>query len=177
MSGAPGRMDARETAAAVAVAVVWGLTFIAIKRGVAEIPPLMFSALRFLFAAVPAAFFLRPPKAAAWRVVAYGIVLGVGQFGLLFLAIRAGMPASLSAVVVQSQAFFTVALAAPLLGERPTPMQAIGGAVSLAGIVTMSIDRLGGASIGPFVMVVGGAFCWAIANVLAKGAARDGGGR
>ena len=47
-------MKARDVLAAVAVAVVWGLTFIAIKIGVGETTPLTLSALRFVFAALPA---------------------------------------------------------------------------------------------------------------------------
>jgi O-acetylserine/cysteine efflux transporter len=59
-------MTARDILAALSVAIVWGLTFIAIKIGVGEATPLMLAALRFLFAAIPMVFFLAPPKAAAW---------------------------------------------------------------------------------------------------------------
>ena len=108
-------MSPRDILAAASVAVVWGLTFIAIKVGVGETSPLMLSALRFLFAAIPAAFFIAPPKAPVWKVAAYGLLLGVGQFGLLFIAVRQGFPIGLTSVVVQAQAFFTVALAGPAL--------------------------------------------------------------
>ena len=46
-------MTARDILAALSVAIVWGLSFIAIKVGVGETSPLMLAALRFLFAAVP----------------------------------------------------------------------------------------------------------------------------
>ena len=59
-------MSARDILAALSVAIVWGLKFIAIKVGVGETSPLMLAALRFLFAAVPMVFFLAPPKAPAW---------------------------------------------------------------------------------------------------------------
>ena len=78
-------MTPRDIVAAVSVAVVWGLAFIAIKVGVAETSPLMLPALRFIFAAFPAVFFVGPPKAPLWKVALYGLMLGVGQFGLLFI--------------------------------------------------------------------------------------------
>ena len=56
-------MPPRDVLTAIAVAVVWGLSFIAIKIGVAETTPLALSALRFLFAALPLVLFVRPPKA------------------------------------------------------------------------------------------------------------------
>ena len=85
-------MSPRDILAAVSVAVVWGLTFIAIKVGVGETSPLMLSALRFVFASIPAVFFVAPPRAPAWKVALYGLLIGVGQFGVLFIAIRQGFP-------------------------------------------------------------------------------------
>ena len=89
-------MKPRDILAAIGVAVVWGLTFIAVKVGVGETSPLMLAALRFLFAAVPFVFIVRPPKAPVLTVVAYGLLIGIGQFGLLFLAIRDGFPVGLA---------------------------------------------------------------------------------
>ena len=47
---------------ALAAAIVWGLTFIAIKYGVQDAPPFLLSALRFAFAAFPAVLFVKPPS-------------------------------------------------------------------------------------------------------------------
>jgi O-acetylserine/cysteine efflux transporter len=103
-------MSQRDILLAVSVAVVWGLTFVAIKVGVGETSPLVLSALRFLFAAIPFVFFVKPPKARASTVALYGLVIGVGQFGVLFIAIHEGFPVGLASLVVQAQAFFTIAL-------------------------------------------------------------------
>ena len=57
-----------------------------------EVPPFTLAALRFLLAAVPMVFFIRPPPM-PWRdVVAYGFAIGVCQFGLLFLGSSSGCP-------------------------------------------------------------------------------------
>ncbi len=142
-------MRPRDVLAAIGVATVWGLTFIAIKVGVGETPPLLFSALRFAFAALPGVFIVRPPKASPWLVGLYGALIGVGQFGLLFLAIHRGFPVGLASLIVQLQAFFTIFLAWALLGEEPRRTQAIGAAIAFAGIALIGSQRLGGASFGP----------------------------
>jgi O-acetylserine/cysteine efflux transporter len=165
-------MTPRDILAAVSVAVVWGLTFIAIKVGVAETSPLMLSALRFVFASFPAVLFVGPPKAPPWKVALYGLLLGVGQFGLLVIAIHEGFPVGLASLVVQAQAFFTVALAWVLLSEHPRRAQILRGLVAFAGIAVIGSTRLAGASLGPFVLVVLASFFWGSANVLAKTAGR-----
>jgi O-acetylserine/cysteine efflux transporter len=101
---------------ALLVVSILGVNFVAIKLGVAEVPPLLLTGLRFFFAAVPC----RPPKTSIGVVMSFGFVLGVVQFGLLFFAIHIGMPAGLSSLIIQMPVFFTIALAYFLLKERPT---------------------------------------------------------
>lgn len=165
-------MSLRDILIAISVAVVWGLTFIAIKVGVGETSPLMLSALRFAFASVPAVFFVAPPKAPAWKVVLYGLLIGVGQFGVLFIAIREGFPVGLASLVVQAQVYFTILLAWIALGERPKRTQAIGAAVAFAGMAIIGSNRLAGASFGPFLLVMLAALFWGAGNVVPKTAGR-----
>ena len=147
-------MSARDILAALSVAIVWGLTFIATKVGVGETSPLMLAALRFLFAAIPMVVFIAPPKAPAWAVALYGLLIGAGQFGLLFIAIHDGFPVGLASLVLQAQLFFTILLARVLLGERPRPAQIVGAAVGFAGMAVIASGRLAGASLGPFLLVI-----------------------
>ncbi len=161
-------MTARDILAALSVAIVWGLTFIAIKVGVGETTPLMLAALRFFFAAVPMVFFLPPPKAPAWAVTLYGLLIGVGQFGVLFVAIHEGFPVGLASLVIMAQVFFTILLAWLLMGERPRRAQVVGAFVAFVGIVVIGSERLAGASLGPFLMVILAAVFWGSGNVLAK---------
>jgi O-acetylserine/cysteine efflux transporter len=165
-------MSARDIVAALSVAIVWGLTFIAIKVGVGETTSLMLAALRFLFAALPMVFFLKPPKAPAWMVGLYGLLIGVGQFGVLFIAVRRGFPVGLSSLVIQAQVFFTILLAWGFLGEQPRRAQIIGAAVGFAGMAVIGSEWLAGASLGPFLLVVLAAAFWGSGNVLAKSAGR-----
>jgi O-acetylserine/cysteine efflux transporter len=165
-------MTPRDICFALSVAIVWGLTFMAIKVGVGETSPLVLSALRFVFAAVPCVFFVRPPQAAAWAVAAYGLLIGVGQFGLLFVAIHQGFPVGLASLVIMAQVFFTIALAWALLGESPRRAQLIGAALGIAGIAVIGSERLAGSTFVPFALVVLAAFFWGAGNALAKSLGR-----
>ncbi|MDX6763917.1 MULTISPECIES: EamA family transporter [Streptomyces] len=156
------------TALAVLVAAVWGFNFVVIEIGLDHFPPLLLSALRFLVAALPAVFFVGPPKV-AWKWIAgVGVALGIAKFGLLFTGMDAGMPAGLSSLVLQVQAVFTAVLAAVVLRERPGRVRLLGMAVALAGIAVAAVD--GGTS-GPvlgFALVVAAAACWGVSNVLTR---------
>lgn len=165
-------MSPRDILLALAVAAVWGLSFVAIRWSVNEVPPLLATALRYVAAVVPAIFFVRRPAIALGLLVGYGLAVGVGQFGLLFTAIKLGMPASLGALVIQLQAFFTIALAVVFLGERPGWPQLAGATVAFAGIAVIGVERLGGAALWPLVMTIGAAASWGVANLLTKKAGK-----
>jgi O-acetylserine/cysteine efflux transporter len=158
---------------AILVAAVYGVAFVAIKIGVGELPPLLLTGYRFLFAALPLALFLRPP-AMPWRwMLAYAVTQNVVMFGLIFSAIAFGMPAGLASLVVQSQVFFTILFSAMLFGERPSARQIVGGAIAFAGIVAIGAALGGDVPLAPFLVVIASAAAWGVANVIAK-AARTG---
>ena len=73
---------------AVAVMAVWGSNFVVIKVALAHLPPLTLAALRFTAVVLPAVFFLKRPQASWANLAAYGILIGAGQFGGLFIANR-----------------------------------------------------------------------------------------
>ncbi|QFZ22706.1 EamA family transporter [Saccharothrix syringae] len=161
-------MKPRHVALAVLVATIWGVNFVVIKVGLRDFPPLLFSALRFLAAAVPALLFVGRPRV-AWRwVVAVALCLGVAKFGLVFLGMAAGMPAGLSSLVLQSQVFFTVLFAAVLLRERPRPTQLAGMGVAALGIVLIALDYGVDRPLSAFLLVVLGAVAWGLANVATR---------
>ena len=124
-------MRPRDIAIAIAVAALWGFNFVMIHVGLDELPPLLFNTLRFALAAVPALFFVGRPTVAFRWILLVAVVLAVVKFSLLFMGMDAGMPAGLSSVVLQSQAIFTVIIAATLLRERPRPVQIAGLVIAL----------------------------------------------
>ncbi|WP_079186004.1 EamA family transporter [Streptomyces sp. CB01580] len=158
-------------ALAALVAAVWGVNFVVIEVGLGHFPPLLFSALRFLVAALPAVFFVGRPKVAWKWIVGVGLTLGVAKFGLLFIGMDRGMPAGLSSLVLQVQAVFTALFAAVALGERPGRVRVLGMVVALAGIGVAAVDEGTGGPVFAFVLVIAAAACWGVSNVLTRKAA------
>jgi len=169
-------MAPRDVALLVGVAMLWGFNFVPIRWALDAVPPFALAATRFTFAALPIVFFVRRPEAPVRLVVAYGLLIGVGQFGLLFLAISLGMSAGLASLLAQLQVFFTIALAALIAGDRATREQLIGAFVAGLGIALLVYDRVAGgatASLVTLLMVVVSAAFWGVANVIARHVGRD----
>lgn len=155
----------------VLVAAVWGVNFVVIDVGLDHFPPLLFSALRFLVAALPAVFFVPRPRVAAKWILAVGLLLGVAKFGLLFSGMHEGMPAGLSSLVLQVQAVFTALLAVVLLGERLGGVRLVGMAVALTGIAVAAVDENASGPLTAFALVIAAAAFWGLSNVATRKAA------
>src|SRR2546423_6096481 len=124
---------------ALAVMAIWGTNFVVIEWGLRELPPFAFAGLRFFFSAVPALFFIRRP-ATPWRyLVAYGVLLGAGQFGLLFLAMHGHISPGLASLIIQMQVVFTIALSVLLFHERVAATAIAGTTIAVAGLATVGM--------------------------------------
>lgn len=166
-------MQAQHIAWAVLVAAIWGVNFVVIRLGLDDFPPILLNALRFASAGLLFAGFIPRPRIAFWRVAAVGLMLGVAKFTLLFIGMDAGMPAGLSSLVLQSQAFFTVLFAAAVLGERPKATHLTGMVVAFAGLSVIALDLGQDMVGGAFAIVLGAAACWGAANILIKRSGAD----
>ncbi|MDB5919055.1 MAG: eamA-like transporter family protein [Massilia sp.] len=153
---------------ALGVVTIWGVNFVVIKIGLQDLPPILFSALRFLFAALPLVLFVKRPQTSFGLVLAYGLFQFSLQFTLLFTGIKLGLPAGLASLVVQLQAFFTIGLAVLMLGERPKAAQLLGALVALGGMALVAVHLDSKATLIGFVLVVLAAVCWAVANIVTK---------
>ena len=161
-------MSLRHTLLAILVALLWGFTFVVIKVGLGEFPPLLFAALRFVVVAFPAIMFV-PRTGIAWRwIVAVGLAMGVFQFGLLYIGMANGMPASLSSLVVQSQAMFTLLLSTWILRDVPRRQQWLGLGLAVAGMVTIALEHNSSTTLFGLLLVLGSAGSWAIGNICIK---------
>ncbi|MNF44527.1 putative amino-acid metabolite efflux pump [compost metagenome] len=153
---------------ALLVTLIWGVNFVVIKVGLEDFPPLLFCALRFALAALPLLLLRGPMPAPFWRIVQIGLLLGVIKFGLLFVGMHLGMPAGLSSLVLQSQVFFTILIAALFLGERPSRRGLFGLLLAASGLVLIGLGRPLGDSLLAFMMVIAAALAWAFANIATK---------
>ena len=170
----------RDSLLAVLVAVLWGFNFVVIDWGLEArdghaVPPLLLLAVRFVLVAFPAVFLLPRPKA-SWRVVAaVGIFMSLGQFGLLYTSMAAGMPPGLAGLVLQAQVVLTIVIAAGVLRERPTLLQVVGVAAGALGLVVVALGRGGHVPVVALVLCLLAALSWAIGNVISRAAKVPGG--
>lgn len=172
------RMSGGDYLCVAAVVVIWGLNFVVMKLGLKGLSPMLLGALRFAVASLPFLPFVRRP-ALPWRYIAlYGLVQGVGQFGLLFTALKFGMTSGMASVVMQTQAMFTILLAGWLLNERGSLRQWIGLAVAAAGLCAIALAHGEGPeqmTLVGFMLTLGAAFMWAASNLVVRFARKTGG--
>ncbi|MRD49443.1 EamA family transporter [Caenimonas koreensis DSM 17982] len=161
---------------ALAVVFVWGTNFVVIHWGLAEFPPFVFATLRFTLSTLPWVFFI-PRPAVGWRTLAqFGVLLGAGQFGLLYLAMRSEISPGLASLLMQSQVFFTIGAAVVFQGERMKALQVPATLMAVAGVALIGWHGIagGGGSITALglVLVLCASASWAGANIVARSAGR-----
>jgi len=160
-------MTPRDMLLAALVSLIWGSAFVFIQFGLQDFSAPQLTVLRFVVAALPALFLPRPRI--GWKLlIATGLTLFTGQFLLLFFAYRAGLPPGLASIAVQMHVFFTVALAALLLRERPNLAQSLGMMIAFAGLLLIGLTVGGDLPLLALVLVLAGTFSWAIGNLLVK---------
>jgi O-acetylserine/cysteine efflux transporter len=157
---------------AIAVMAVWGSNFVVIKVALTHLPPLLLATLRFSFAFLPMAFFLKRPPVPWRNLAAYGVLIGAGQFGCLFLAMKGDITPGLASLVVQSQVFFTIALSIRLTGERVRGFQWVALALATAGLLVILTHANGSATPLGLALVTIAAFSWASGNMVSRSAGK-----
>ena len=170
MSGSS--LSVRDLLLALAVVFVWGTNFVVIRLGLNALPPLLFASLRFTFVLVPLVFFLPRPNVPMSNLVLYGLAIGLGQFGLLFIAMNGLISPGLASLVVQMQVFFTIGLSMLRTGERLKPFQLAAFALAIAGMAVIVAHNGKGATIAGVLLTVGAAAGWAVANQCSKEAGK-----
>ncbi len=163
-------MNRKDITIALLVVIIWGANFTVIRLGLDGIPPLLLASLRFLLAAFPAILFIKKPAVSFGYLLAYGLSVGVGQFGCLFYAMHIGMPAGVASVVLQSQAFFTLLFAVTLLKESITLKQMAGLGVAGIGLYLVGSASGKASEITPvaLMLTLGGAAFWGISNIVVR---------
>jgi O-acetylserine/cysteine efflux transporter len=164
-------VDLRHSLLATLVATIWGFNFVVIEWGMHDVPPLLFVAMRFTAVVLPAVFLVPRPSAAWQTVVAIGLLMSLGQFGLLYTSMHLGMPPGLAALVLQAQVLFTVVIAAAWLRERPSRRQTVGILVASAGLAVVGVGRGGHIPLLALLLCLGAALSWGFGNVVARRAA------
>jgi drug/metabolite transporter (DMT)-like permease len=125
---------------------LWSTGFIVAKFGLPYAPPLTFLLLRFLgvlLILVPAVLLLRAPwpTGKIGHIAVAGVLVQAAYLSGVWCAIKLGMPAGLSALIVGMQPILT-AFAAPLIGERVRPVQWLGLMFGIAGVALVVYAKI-----------------------------------
>ena len=161
---ASSQLSLRDTALAVLVVFIWGTNFVVVVWGLNMLPPLFMAACRFALVVFPAIFFFRKPDIPWSHLAVYGLCVGTGQFGLLYIAMDGFISPGVASVVMQMQLFFTILIAAKRTGEKPRLHQLLGLVPAVAGIALILMHNGEGISTAGLVMVLTGALCWGVSN-------------
>ena len=158
--------------------LIWGTTWIFIKIGLADLPPLGFAAARFILASIIIFAIIKvqririPRTAAEWKLIA---ITGVLQFSINYslvfwseVHITSGLAAVLQAMIT----VFGLVLASFFLpDERITKLKVFAVFVGVAGVAVIFIDQLRVRDMMAFlgcVAVVVGAYAAAQGSILVK---------
>ena len=152
----------------LSVVAVWGTNFVVIKTTLNHLPPLLFACLRFVFVFFPAALFIKRPNVPWKQLAAYSLLISVGQFGLLYIAVQSHISPGLASLVVQMQVFFTIGLAIWFSGERVQSYQWLALLVAVAGVLVIAVSTDGSATTLGLILVLGAGLSWAGGNTVAR---------
>lgn len=167
-----GRLPLKHALLALGVVAVWGTNFVVIKVALHALPPLLLAVLRFTLALLPAVLFI-PRPAVPWRkLAAYGVLIGAGQFGLLYMSMNGHIAPGLASLVIQTQVFFTIGLAMAADGEKVRGFQWAALALATAGIAVIAAHTGGDTSLLGLGMVLLAAVSWACGNQVARSMGR-----
>jgi O-acetylserine/cysteine efflux transporter len=152
---------------AVLTSVIWGFAFVTYRFGLESFSAAQLTVLRFVIASLPIVWVPRPKL--SWGLIALiGLILFAGQFILLMTSYALGMPAGLGSVTQQTQAVFTVGLAAIFMREFPRLREGIGMVVAFAGLALIAFTVGGDLKPAAFAFAVAAATSWAIGNMVLK---------
>jgi len=164
-------MSFRDRLLALTIVLVWGVNFVVIKVGLQGMPPLLLAGLRFALVALPAIFFIKRPQLPLKWLVAYGLTISFGQFSLLFWALNVGLAAGLASLLLQAQAFITLAFGAILLKEKIRLHNVVAVTIAGSGIYMLAAAQ-GHSSTSltllTLLLIIGAASCWAMGNITNK---------
>jgi len=130
--------------------------------------PLILAGLRFTFAAFPSVFFIKRPNV-PWRILAsYGLLFGVGVWGLMNLAIHSGVSAGMAGLILEFTVFISVIFGIIFLKERLGRSSIIGFLFALMGLgIILTIEDGSVTTIG-IILGLSAALAWSCISLIIR---------
>ena len=152
---------------AISVPLIWGTGFVVAKGAISEFPPILLMAFRFLVTSLVLVWFVKPPIGQLRALFLIAIVAAAIQYSLTFSGLK-GLDAGFASLIVQLEVPFLVILGAILLGEKPSKRKWIGIAIAFSGVGLLVGKVEFGHAWSSVVLVILGAFTWAIGQILVR---------
>ena len=159
---------------AILVAVIWGMGFIVAKAAMSHFSPILLMALRFTLTTFCLIWFFRPPPALYKNLFWIALVSAALQYSLTFNGVN-GIDASTAALLIQLEVPFGLILAWIILGDRISVKQTVGITVAFVGVVLIVGEPNLSNDLVYVFMVIGGAFTWAVGQIMIKRLGQIGG--
>lgn len=162
-------MPLRDFAIMLAVCLVWATNNIISKYVVSglDVPPLFYAALRFALVALATLPFLRPAPRPIWRLVLVALLMGGGNFALVFVGLKTATPSS-AAVIQQLGLPITTLLSVVMLGERIRWRRGLGIVLTFGGAMVVMWDPHGLKLSGGLLLIAGSAALSSLGAVMMK---------
>jgi O-acetylserine/cysteine efflux transporter len=152
----------------LAICLVWAVNNIVSKIVVStwDVPPLLYSALRFGIVLLAVFPWLLPMPRPTWRTLLVGLLMGGGTFALMFVGLQTVTPSE-AAIVSQAGVPITTLLSIAMLGERIHWRRALGISLTLIGVLVV-VWQPGFAISAGMLLVLAAAFSGSLGAVLMK---------
>ena len=161
-------MSLKDGLLAILITAIWGLNFSVIKLGLTSLDPFTLASVRFLLCALPLVFFIKKPDIPMLYVALYGVLFGVGLWGMVNLGIYFGVSVGIASLVLQTSVFFTIIMGALFLQEKIQKVKIVGFTLAILGLIFILNLTDGSITYAGLVLVIIGALSWSIANVVVK---------
>ncbi len=162
-------MALRDFALIVLICLIWATNNIVSKYVVTDlaVPPLFYAAVRFALVGLITLPWLLPIPRPRWRLLVVALLMGGGNFALLFIGLQTAT-ASAAAVVIQLGVPITTLLSMLMLGEKVRWRRGVGISLTLSGALLVMWDPGGFAVSTGLLFVVAAAFLGSLGAVMMK---------
>ncbi|KTB58696.1 MULTISPECIES: EamA family transporter [Pseudomonas] len=161
-------MHKKHLALALLVTLAWGLNFPITKLGLRAVDPFVLTGLRFALAALPWVLFIKRPAVPFAYVAAYGVIFGLGMWGVINYGIQLGVSPGIASLLIQLSVFFTLGWGCVLFKEKIRGAQWAGAFLAVIGLAGIIANQQGEHAVLGVLMIVFSALAWSIGNVIIK---------
>ncbi len=161
-------MNIKDFSLAVLITAIWGLNFSVLKIRLSSLDPFTLAGLRFLLCAFPLVFFIKKPDVSMRYVVAYGLIFGVGLWGMVSLGIHFGVSAGMASLVLQMSAFMTVVLGVILLKDELDRIKILGFIITIIGMGFIASVTDGSVTVFGLILILFGALAMSVTTIIVK---------